>query len=52
MFYLALVGFVLSTITHVISSRRLIRELKNENLRLRRLQTETFKCYVDELASK
>ena len=49
MFYLALVGFALSTIGHILSTRRVIRAYKDENVRLRRLQHETFKCYVDEL---
>ena len=49
MFYLALVGLILSTIAHIFYSRRLIRELNEDKIRLRRLQHETFKCYVDEL---
>ena len=49
MFWFVSVAFLASTFAHIFYSRRLIRELNEDKIRLRRLQHETFKCYVDEL---
>ena len=49
MFWFVSVAFLASTLGHIFYSRRLIRELNEDKVRLRRLQHETFKCYVDEL---
>lgn len=46
---LFVIGFILLSVLIRQRDMRLIRDLRSEQVRLRRLQHETFKCYVDEL---